>query len=85
MQDDDLWRAQRKIASQNLAPRSLDEKVSVIQEAEYVNVYMWGKGRLRLRRAEILEDFANWYTIYSRRRNNSRDTFSVRQHQRLAF
>jgi hypothetical protein len=34
MHANSLWRAQRKIASQNLAPRLLDEKVSVIQEAE---------------------------------------------------
>ncbi|KAF2182292.1 cytochrome P450 [Zopfia rhizophila CBS 207.26] len=29
-----MWRAQRKVASQNLAPRVLDEKVAPIQEAE---------------------------------------------------
>jgi cytochrome P450 len=31
-----VWRAQRKIASQLLAPKSLDEKVAPIQEAEWV-------------------------------------------------
>ena len=29
-----LWRAQRKIASQNLAPKNLDENIMPIQEAE---------------------------------------------------
>jgi len=29
-----LWRAQRKIAAQFLAPKTLDEKVMPIQEAE---------------------------------------------------
>jgi cytochrome P450 len=31
-----VWRAQRKIASQLLAPKSLDDKVAPIQEAEWV-------------------------------------------------
>ena len=30
-----MWRAQRKIASQNLSPKSIEDKISPIQEAEY--------------------------------------------------
>jgi hypothetical protein len=34
MQVSPLWRAQRKIASQILAPKSIDNKIAPIQEAE---------------------------------------------------
>jgi hypothetical protein len=52
MHADSLWRAQRKIASQNLAPKLLDEKVVVIQEAEYVYFFdkMLVETRMRLKK-----------------------------------
>jgi cytochrome P450 len=50
MHADSLWRAQRKIASQNLAPRWLDEKVVMIQEAEYVYSFVrcWVEAGMRV-------------------------------------